>query len=104
MTPYEIPLSPNPQIFNISLGGTEYQVTVYWCDPSDCWNIDIYDVTGTIPQLTAIPLVTGCDLLGQYGYMNWGGQLIAQTDGDVYIPPTINNLGSTGHLYFVTTP
>ena len=102
MTPYEIPLTPNAQVFNISLGGTEYQLRTYWCDPSGCWNLDIYDATGTTPQITSIPLVTGVDLLAQYGYMNWGGQLIAQTDGNIYLPPTFDNLGLTGHLYFVT--
>ena len=104
MTPYEIPLTPNAQVFNISLGGTEYQLRTYWCDPSGCWNLDIYDATGITPQITSIPLVTGVDLLAQYGYMNWGGQLIAQTDGSIYVPPTSKNLGSTGRLYFVTNP
>jgi len=103
-TPYEIPLNPNPQTFNINLGGTEYQLTVYWNDFTGCWNVDIYDDTGTIPKITSLPFVTGCDLLAPYAYMNWGGMLIAQTDGDIYTPPNFQNLGTTGHLYFVTNP
>jgi hypothetical protein len=100
-TPYEIPLLPQAQRFNIVLGGNEYQLNVYWNNQNFTWVIDLYDSTGTNQILTVIPLVTGTDLFSQYAYLNLGGQLIAQTDGDIYTPPTYSNLGSTGHLYFI---
>lgn len=102
--PYEIPLSPEPQIFNITLGGTEYQLMLYWNAFAACWMLDIADSTGATKILSGLTLVTGADLLSQYPYLNFGGQLIAQTDGDIYTPPTFDNLGTTGHLYFITLP
>ena len=103
-TPYEIPLTPVPQTFAIKLGGTQYSLTVYWNTPAACWMLDIFDSTGTTAVLTGVALVTGVDLLGQFKYLNLGGQLTAQTDGQPLIPPTLGNLGITGRLYFVTTP
>ena len=100
-TSYEIPLAPGAQTLQITLGSTEYTLNVYWLEASNCWTVDILDVTGTINIITGIPLITGADLLEQYGYMNFGGMLIDQTDGDIYAPPTYASLGSTGHLYFI---
>ena len=101
-TPYEIPLLPQAQQFNIVLGGTEYTLNVYWNNQNSTWVIDLLDSTGITEILTGIPLVTGTDLFSQYAYLNLGGQLIAQTDGNIYAPPTYDNLGATGHLYFIT--
>lgn len=103
-TPYEIPLIAGPQSLNIVLAGVEYQLFLNWNDFASVWVLDIYDQTGTTPIVTGIPLVTGADLLEQYAYMNFGGMLIAQTDGDIYTPPSFSTLGATSHLYFVTIP
>jgi hypothetical protein len=103
-TPYEIPLVAAPQEVGIILGGVQYTLNVWWNDFTNVWVVDMYDATGTVPILTGIPLVTGVDLLGQYEYMDFGGMLIAQSDGDIYAPPTFSTLGTTSHLYFVTTP
>ena len=100
-TPYEIPLVAGAQSLQITLGNIEYTLNVYWLEAANCWCVDILDVTGTIDIVTGIPLVTGADLLEQYGYMNFGGLLIAQIDGDIYTPPSYDSLGSTGHLYFI---
>ncbi len=102
-TPYEIPLSPMPQQLSIALAGVTYNLNVYWCDPAQCWMLDIADSTET-PILTGIPIVTGADLLEPYAYLNFGGQLQVQTDQDTFAVPTYDNLGVNGHLYFVTTP
>jgi hypothetical protein len=48
--------------------------------------------------------VPGIDLLEQFGYLNFGGELRVETDFDKNAPPTSANLGSQSHLYFVTTP
>ena len=102
MTPYEIPLSPIPQTFTIDLGATTYQLTVTYNGVSEVWNLDIADQTG-VPILQGLPIVAGCDMLEQFGYLKFGGQLIAQTDHSDDAP-TLANLGSTGNLYYVTTP
>lgn len=103
MTAFLIPFVPGvPQRFTTTLGGTEYQLTAYWCRPSNCWVLDIADSGGT-PILTGIPVVTGCNLLEQYAYLNFGGSLVAQTSNDAGAVPTFNNLGDQGNLFFVTT-
>lgn len=101
MTVYEIPLNPAPQTFGIALAGTNYNLTVKWNTASLNWVMDIADANNN-PILSGVPIITGADLLAQYAYMNFGGQLRAQTDGDLTAVPTYTNLGSAGHLYFVT--
>lgn len=103
MTPSEIPLGPAPRLLAITLGGVAYQLLTRWCAPANCWVVDIMDSNGN-DVLDGIPLVTGVDLLDQFGYLGFGGQLIAQTDHAKDSPPTFANLGTTGHLYYVTNP
>jgi len=101
MTAFEIPLSPKAQSFAISLVGVTYNLTFTWCDPASCWIVSIADVNN-VPMVDSIPLVTGADLLEQYGYLGIGGKLIVQTDNDPAAVPTYANIGSTGHLFFVS--
>jgi hypothetical protein len=100
-TPFLIPLQPTNQVFTITLGGVQYQFTVKWNDANQAWTLDIADATGANPIVSGIPIVTGADLLAPYGYLNFGGQLIAQTTNDTNAVPTLANLGSAGNLYFV---
>ncbi|WP_250538817.1 MULTISPECIES: phage baseplate plug protein [unclassified Caballeronia] len=102
MTAYEIPLSAKPQTFSIALGGVTYKMTIRWNVPAAAWMLDIADATGN-PMVGSVPLVTGVDLLGQYAYLGFTGQLVVQTDNDPDAVPTFGNLGSTGHLYFLTS-
>lgn len=95
---FEIPLTPVPQAFNVSLVGVQYKFTLQWRDPAG-WFLDIVDSSGN-PIASGIPLVTGANLLGQYGYLNFGFELWVQTDA-ADAPPTYTNLGSTSHLYAV---
>jgi hypothetical protein len=101
MTPFEIPLSPEPQKFNIGLAGTEYQVRLYWNKTDAAWYMDLNEADGT-PLQQGIPLVTGIDLLKQYPHLGVGGSLVVQTDYNPDAVPTYDNLGTTGHLYFLT--
>jgi len=101
-TAFEIPLVPQPQMFEIVLAGVQYQLLVWWNNVNQSWMIDISDSSGN-PIVTGIPLVTGQDLLAPYGYLNFGGQLIAQTDFKPGAVPTFKNLGTTGHLYWITS-
>ena len=102
-TPYEIPLSAAPQKITIALAGVSYQLVVKWNAQAQVWVLDMLTEAG-IPVIMGIPLVTGANLLEQYDYLDLGGQLIAQSDQDLQAPPSFDNLGTVGHLYFVTTP
>lgn len=97
----EIPLSPTPQKFTISLAGVQYQADVVWNSYSNNWNLSLANSLG-VPVLSSIPLVTGSDLLQQFDYLLLGGALITQSDSDLTKNPTLKGLGITEHLYFVT--
>jgi len=98
MTAYEVPLTPEPQTFQIALVNVTYTMTVWWNVVSASWMIDIADASGN-PILTGIPMVTGADLLEQYAYLGFNFQLVAQTDNAPDVVPTFADLGSTGNLY-----
>lgn len=102
MTPYEIPLSPQPQTFQIELAGITYKMTVSWNRVSNSWVLDIRSSSNE-DILLGVPIVTGTDLLAQYPHLGFGGSLVAQTDYDPAAVPTYENLGTTGHLYFVVS-
>ena len=101
MTTYAVPLSPSPKKFSIFLSGTEFNLTFTWCGPANCWIMDIADVND-VPLLEGVPLVTGADLLAQFGYVGVYGQMIAQTDNDPGAVPTFDNLGITSQLYYLS--
>lgn len=102
MTAYEIPLSPKPQTFSIGLSGVTYKMTLRWNEFAPAWMLDIADASGNL-LVGSVPLVTGADLLEQYAYLGFSGKLIVQTDHDPSAVPTFSNLGTTGHLYFLTS-
>ncbi|MGI4812798.1 MAG: phage baseplate plug family protein [Janthinobacterium lividum] len=101
MTAYEIPLTPEPQTFGISIAGVTYTFTVIWNAANVSWILDIADASGN-PILSGIPMVTGADLLEQFAHLNFGFQLICQTDNAPSVVPTFADLGITGHLYAIT--
>lgn len=101
MANYEIPLSPNPQTFTVSLSGTDYRMTVQWRNSEGAgWILDIAD-TSANPIIQGIPLVTGVNLLEQYAYLI-PGVLWVQTTADPDAVPTFDNLGVGSHLYWYT--
>ena len=97
---FQVPFTGIPETFTVSLAGTTYTLTVHWNIPGDCWILDIGDTTGTLID-GGIPLVTGADLLEQYGYLGIDGKLIVQTANDPTAVPTFTNLGTLGNLYFL---
>ena len=99
---YEIPLSPNPQRFAITLGGADYNLNFYWDVPANCWMLDIDDANES-PLVQGIPVVPGLDLLYQYKYLGIAGSLVVQTDYNTDAVPTYENLGVTGRVYFVVS-
>lgn len=103
MATFEIPLVANPQRFQITLSGVEYQVAVQWRNADEAgWVLDLYDVSG-VAILQGLPLLTGCDLLAPYEHLALGGQLWVQTTADPDAVPTFDNLGDGAHLYWTTT-
>lgn len=100
MQNFEIPLTAQPQTFTIALVSVQYQFTLAWRDTDGGgWFLDIADASGNA-LLSGIPLVTGVDLLAQYGYLGFGFELWVQTDA-ADAPPTFTNLGTQSHLYCV---
>jgi hypothetical protein len=98
-TVYEIPFSSGPQVIKATLGGTEYQLNLWWNNFSSSWMIDISDVNGNA-IVSSIPMVTGRDLLEPYGHLEFGGQLLVQTNGKLDVPQ-FDDLGNGAGLFFV---
>lgn len=101
MAVFEIPLSAKPQTFLIDLAGQTYRLTLKWGGPAECWVLDIADSSGS-PIAAGLPVVTGVNILGQLDYLGIGGELRAQTLGDLYAPPSFDNLGTDGLIFFIT--
>jgi hypothetical protein len=102
MAIFEIPLAPQPQLFSIQLAGVTYNMRLQWNDATTGgWVLDIFD-ENDVPMVCGMALVTGADLLEQYGYLGFGGALYVQSDFDVDAVPDFTNLGVNSHLYFVT--
>lgn len=102
---YEIPLSPQPQVFGITIGGSPYRLRfLYQNVTQGGWTMDVMDSSSN-PIVCGIPLVTGANLLAQYAYLGVQGSLYVQSDGDAAAVPTFANLGLAGggHLYLVAT-
>jgi hypothetical protein len=98
----EIPLTPTPQTFGITLSGIAYRMKLIWREAGGAgWVLDIADGNG-IAIVCGIPLVTGVDLLAAYPDKGFGGQLRVLTDGGADAAPTFANLGVTSHLYWLT--
>lgn len=99
-TVFEIPTSPTPQTFSITLSGVQYRVTLKWNASAQLWVIDIAD-SNNVVIVAGVHVVTGADLLAQYEYLGFGGKLFAMTDSDPDLPPGFSDLGKNGHLYWV---
>jgi len=61
--------------------------------------MDISDNLGN-PMVCGVPLVTGADLLAQYGYLGFQGKLYIVTDGFRAGVPTFDGLGVSSRLYY----
>ncbi len=104
MALYEIPLTPEPQAFGITLAGRELRLVFRWAESPAAgmpggWLLDIFDQPDDVTALVCgIPLVAGCDLLAPYGYLELGGALYVSGD----LPPALDNLGEGVQLLFET--
>lgn len=101
MSLFKIPLSNEPQTFQIALAGKEYACTCKYNYTDEAgWILDFADAESGVPIVANIPLVTGVDLLDGLTYLGFGGKLYVKTDGDDFAVPTLENLGVESNLYF----
>lgn len=99
---YEIPLTPDPQRFTVTLSGMDYRMTVQYRDAGGVgWVLDIADPSNQL-LVSGIPLVTGVDLLAQYRHLEFGGRLWVQGAGNPDDVPTFEDLGIGSHVFWVT--
>lgn len=100
-----LPLINVPQSFNITLGDTNYIMTVKWNDsPDGGWICGFADPLTNKIIVDNIPFITGVDMLDGLDYLDFGGQLVVVTNGDITAVPTLDNLGIDSNLYFITPP
>ena len=95
----EIPLTPDNQYFQVSLGGVNYSLRIVWRDVAG-WIMDVSDQAGN-SILSGVPLVTGVDLLEQYPELGMPGAMVVLIDNEAPEYPTETNLGVYSHLIFV---
>ncbi|MDQ8034970.1 phage baseplate plug family protein [Bordetella genomosp. 1] len=98
MATYEIPLTPTPQSFAISLGGTEYYFTVQFRGQ---WVLDIADAQ-EVPLVGGLPLVPGVELLSQHRHLGIPGRLYVVGADHPDDLPTFEDLGYGSRLYWVS--
>jgi hypothetical protein len=98
----EILLRPVNQRLTITVAGVAYGLALRWCEATEGgWVLDIADAAGAA-LVAGIPLITGADLLGQYGHLGLGFRLYIASDGDGFTVPSLEGLGSASRLYLVT--
>ena len=101
MKTFEIPLNSFAEEFNVEINGVNYLLRTKWNEPLQAWTLDI-GRSETEWLIRNLALVTGENLLQQYGHLKLGLGLIVTTDGDENADPTENNLGTDSHLIVVT--
>lgn len=101
MSLYTIPVTNDPQTFQISLAEKNYICTCKFNSAADGgWVLDFLDFDTSEPIVANIPLITGTNLLAGLDYLGFGGKLYVKTDGSDYAVPTYENLGVESFLYF----
>jgi len=98
-TAIELLLKPTNQKLTFSYGGVGYILRTRWHEAEMIgWVLDIALANGE-PVVSALPLVTGADLLAQHLHLSLGFGLIVASDMDVDAVPTRASLGSITRLY-----
>lgn len=99
---YLVPLVNIPQNFVINLGGTTYTLTSKWNDIMQSWILDIADSSQNM-LAAGLPFVTGADLLDGLAYLGIDGSLLVYTNGQEFLVPTFEGLGTDSNLFFQTS-
>jgi hypothetical protein len=106
-TVVEIPTeAEHPFTETITWGGVAYALAFKWNSVNQCWGLDIFAEDGVTPILTGLALITGTDILGQFGYLPVGATTVmtVMSIGPFVSPDSVPNfysLGSDGHVYLV---
>lgn len=103
MAQYQVPLRQGqPQQLSVTIASITYGLTFQYQNiDQGGWVLDIADSNGN-PIVNGIPLVTGANLLEQYGYLGFTFGLYVQTTSDPDAVPTFDNLGADAQIYVVT--
>ena len=95
-----LPFTNTPQRFEIELSGRGYIVQCRWNAQGRYWFVDFADADTSEWLFMGLPLVAGVDILQQYRHLVQG-QIFIYTDGDANAPPTFENLGKEGNVYYL---
>lgn len=104
MSYYEIPLNNtafSQQTFKLTLDGNRninILLKLRYFDLYDLWVADICDNATGEELVVGMPLVPGCDLLGQYSYFNIGSAYMVAVEPTALQQPDSDTLGSTWKL------
>ena len=90
-----IPLIPASQTLSINISGETYNLRIIWRNTE--YVLDLLDKEKN-SIITGIALVTGCNLLRQYEYLNLGFNMFISTDVNKTIDPEYKTLGVSSHL------
>lgn len=100
MAVYEIPLLPMQQSMTVNLPSGTYGLNTFYDDvPMGGWHFDLLDANGN-SLACGVPMVTGCNLLGQLAWLGVGTNLYVSTDGNNLAIPGYGDLGVNSHLLF----
>jgi hypothetical protein len=98
---FKIPLTNTPQKFDLTLSGKNLSIVLQYNSYMPNWTISLIDRQTQTPLVLQLPLITGANLLEQYGFLEIGGELHVFTDGDPDSIPTFQNLGVESNLYYL---
>jgi len=103
---YTIPLTNDPNNtlkFAITIGTTSYTLSLFlaYNTVAGYWTMTISDAKTSTVLLSSIPLLTGCNLLKQYAYMELGEAYIVNIDNNSNDSPNNTNLGTAFVLRWV---
>lgn len=100
---FQIPLTNTPQVFTIRITGQDYLMTVRWNDAPDAgWQMSLTNADTNVDLVVGIPLIVGADLLAGLEYLGLEGSFFVYTSGDQFAVPTLDDLGDTSNVYFLT--
>lgn len=84
----------------VTLGQTLYDVRFYYNDVEDGgWYVDFRDADNN-PILLGQALTAGENVLQQFDYLGFPGEIWVSVNYDYNLEPDFNNIGSTGKVVF----
>lgn len=98
---YRIPLTNEPQRFDMDIGELSLTLTAVWNGELPAWELTALNVNTSEYLFTSLPLVTGTDLMSQFKHLGIDGILFTTTLGDTDAPPTLENMGIQAFLYYL---